>query len=191
MINRQYQTLSYTNQFRFVCPVFDTEVGLSGCNQLRDKHWRGEDVMVRAGCRCAMRSGKCPATAIIDRIIYGRDQAPDSYSALTPTVGKLRQDVLNKIRPVIVQEGDMRRYEISEAERSLLMTADARIDAQLKTAPSPENEEKTYIRRSEISSAPRKPRKQAEKPTPAPTTNATLEAARTGDLTAAINEATK
>jgi len=172
------------NKFQFVCPIFETKVHMAHCVHLRNIVWCGGRSEIRRGCQACMLSGKCPASEIVRKISFHKD-TPDDYGSATPVLGKIRRDVLEKVAPVIVQEKHMQELRVSEAERALIMTASERIRKLIPSAPEPSNAAPNYSRRAPTSSdrAPRSTRRQAA-PKPTSTVN---NAARTGDMSAAIN----
>lgn len=134
-------TLSEENQFSFVCPLFNAETKMSMCMKLRELKWMGKAPLdKRRGCQAAMSCGKCPAAEAVSQIIYSRakEGMPDFYGSKTPTVGKLRADVLEKVERTMMREDIMNKIGVSDAERTLLDGANDRIRAQLKTAPKGE-----------------------------------------------------
>jgi hypothetical protein len=183
-------TLSEENQFQFVCPIFNTEVKMAGCMLLREKKWMGQGPSIRRGCQAAMSACKCPAAAIVDQINYGRypDGVPDNYGAKTPTTGKLRADILDRIRRPMVLSKTLDDYGVSPAERQLLLTANDRIEAQMKSAPGGEGK---FVSRNatlaETVTERRRPTTRTSTPAPKPANDTVANAARTGDMTAAIN----
>lgn len=181
----QVLTFARENQFSFTCPIFNASTKIAACIQLRDLVWAGKRVDKRLGCQACMRSSKCPATLIVDRIMRSRHEVDDSYGSAEPVNGKLRVDVLEYIRPIVVLENDLNRYGVSSGERILISSANERIDQMLKTAPTGAGRS---IPRSQVTfTAPTK--RTASKPTPAPVTDTGINvAAASGDMSAAINE---
>lgn len=182
----QYLTLADENQFQFVCPIFNVETKMRLCNTLRDLVYAGRPPAVRKGCQACMRAGKCPAAQIITRISFGAGKVGDDYGATEPTVGKLRQDVLERIAPVIVLESVLNSMQVPDAERELIATANDRIQAQLKSAPKPSGEFVSRAVKSEFGSSARK-RSTPKPKAPANTNTAINAAAASGDLAAAIS----
>lgn len=179
----RYLTLDYErNKFRFVCPIFNSETSMASCVLLRNLAMSGKPGDKRRGCQACIMSGKCPAAAIVSRIIYGRE-VPDDYGSETPIVGKLRQSVLNRVHRVIVQEKHMSLCGISDVERKLIATANERIAKMLLTAPKDSGD--SAPRHAVTSRAPAKSRKSAAPKVKANET--VMNAAMTGDMTAAIN----
>lgn len=174
-----YMTLSAINQFRFVCPIFNVETQFRACSKLRDLVYVGKAPPVRIGCQACIKSNKCPASNIITKMIYAHGEAPDEYGSDTPVLGKLRQNVLERIAPVIVLEVTMNQMGVPDAERALIATASERIYKQLGTAPVAA--EKGY-----------RPKRGAQRdisaPKPSAPTGSVNKAAATGDLAAAISE---
>lgn len=159
------------NQFTFTCPIFNSETKFAACEMLRNKVWRGEEVPVRKGCQACMSSGKCPVSRELAMYVQGRTDL-SCYQSETPKHGKLRAQVLEDIRPVIVRADHVNKYGVIPGEQALIESCNARIDAQLGTAP-----------RKEASKRP------TSTPRPAPKKPEINNAAATGDLSAAINQA--
>lgn len=199
-----YLTLSNKNEFRFECPVFNAPTKMASCMTLRDAVWAGRNVEKRKGCQVAMRCGMCPAARIVDKISYSKEPVSDDYGSLEPKNGKLHADILERILRVIPINSELERGGVSPEERQMLLTTRPRIEAQLKSAP-----------KSAAFVAPKQIRATIYEPTDlkgdrskrtvikeeahvirdvparaAPKANETInQAARTGDMTAAINAA--
>lgn len=178
-----YESLSYKNKFTFTCPVFNAKTTMGACTRLRDMTTAGKTMEIRKGCQAAMKCGMCPAAAMVQMYWQNSSWKNDHHGSLESKEGKLHAQVLERIVRVVPQEPVLSRIGVSASERDLMHTARERIEAQLNTAPG-----ETFNRR-EVSDyeAPKRKRKTAA-PTPKPEINNKLaEAARTGDLSAAIN----
>lgn len=174
------------NNFSFTCPIFNAETKIESCAKLRDLVWQGRATPgLRKGCQVAMQCSKCPVSAIIAKTIYVTKAEPQAYISAAPVHGKLMQDVLEKIMPVMIQPRFMEIYGVTPAERALLETANERIEKQLLTAPKDKTEQATYNRPSKRTASPA-PAKQTP---PTPKNDAAALAARTGDMSAALNAA--
>lgn len=183
---RQYLTLDNDNAFQFVCPIFNVTTKMSLCMKLRELVWMGKRPEVRTGCQACMSSGKCPAAAIVSKISYGRE-VPDEYGSKEPILGKLRKDILERIHRPIVLEKTLNEFRVPPAERELIATASERIGKMIGAAPLPSTDGPPS--RSAFDSetaAPKPPRKAKPK---ADNSNQINQAARSGDLAAAINAA--
>jgi hypothetical protein len=179
-----YLTLSAKNQFSFTCPTFNAETKMSACMALREAVWMGKHVEKRRGCQAAMNCGMCPAAAIVSRINYAREPVSDDYGSLEPKKGKLHANILQRILNVIPRQKELERIGVSDAERDLLMTSRARIEAQLKSAPG---DKAQFIEPRRVKDTPISTRLAAsEKPKTTSTQNAINHAAATGDIAAAI-----
>lgn len=174
-------SLSDENQFTFTCPIFNAKTKMGACMQLRELVWRGRDTPVRKGCQAAMSCGMCPAAALVSMYAYDRAWDNDFHGSREPKEGRLHAQVLGRILRVVPQDPVLNRYGVSASERDLLYSAQTRIQAQLKTAPGEQPP------RASNYDAPAPRKRSAPKPKPAPVDNALNEAARSGDLTAAIN----
>lgn len=175
-----YQTLSRTNQFSFVCPIFNSATNFRQCGRLRDIVYVGGRPPVRKGCQACIKDSKCPAAEIIRKISFGNGLAPDDHGSTTPVQGKLAAEVLEKIAPIIVMENTMNALGVPTAERELIATANERIEKQLGHAPRGRTAAPSSVSSSRRRSKPRA--------APAPATNTKInEAAATGDLAAAVS----
>lgn len=163
-----------SNQLVITCPIFNVDTKVQHCVELRTRVWRGENIGVRKGCQACMASNKCPITREFNK--RGENDDFTVYTSPEPRHGKLRAQILEEIRPVIVQDQHLTKYAVSPTERDLIMTANDRIDAQLGSAPRKATSGVT--RRS----APVKPKTK-------PVESSADKAAATGDLAAAINQA--
>lgn len=176
-------TLSPENEFSFRCPIFNVDTKMSSCMKLRDLVWRGADVPVRKGCQACMQSSKCPAAAIISKMTYAKEPQ-DFYGSTAPKLGKLRPDILNRILRVIVQEPHLNNNAVPPVERSLIASANDRIRKMLGVAAAEGPDESAPPRRAyAVRPAPKKAASE-EHATPE---KDITEAARTGDLGAAIS----
>ncbi|MFA9261815.1 MAG: hypothetical protein ACEQSB_00445 [Undibacterium sp.] len=175
-------TLSSGNQATFDCPIFGVETKVATCGSLRDKVWAGTLMEKRGGCRACIADNKCPISSIISKIIYSKEDPEnlDVYGSREPKKIRLRDDVLGRVLPVMVQESTLRRFNVSDQERMLIETANDRIRSQMVSAPKA-SEKVANIRRA---NQPRKVEKQT------PMVNPAHLAAATGDISAAINQAT-
>lgn len=179
-----YLTLSMKNLFSFTCPIFGAEVQMRGCVLVREKVYSGHQFPERRGCQACVSGGKCPAAQIVQQIAFGRSDATDRCSSLEAKTGRLPLDALEKIRPVIITPAIMGRYSLSPAEVDLIESANARVDAQIATAPR-----ERVAGRLNANEAPVAPKKQTRAPQAAPKAAANLSAAISGDMSAAINAA--
>jgi hypothetical protein len=171
------------NKASFTCPIFNVETRVSHCLQLRDKVWAGFKPPIRKGCQACMTAGKCPMAKMVDKIIYGKQgkDAPEPYASAEPKQVKLRDDLLERVLPVLVRHETMSRYDVSDKERELIESANDRIRKQMQNAPLASSDTvSTPYRRS----APKK-----VAPKPSNTNNRINEAAASGDLAAAVNAA--
>lgn len=180
-----YATLAEDNQFKFKCPIFNAETKMSSCVKLRHMVWKGLRPEKRRGCQACMAAGKCPAAQIVQKMSMSSSPVADDYGATQPIVGKLRKDVLERIRPVMVMNSTIQLFSPSTAELSLIETANQRIEAMIGTAPGA-----SAPSRSTMTGSARKPRKVASPKAAEPKTTTTdtriEKAAATGDLGAAL-----
>jgi hypothetical protein len=184
-----YLTLSAKNQFQFTCPVFNAETKMSACMALREAVWMGKHVEKRLGCQAAMNCGMCPAATIVSRINYAKEAVSDDYGSIEPKKGKLHANILQRIVNVIPRMKELERIGVSETERELMLTARSRIEAQLKTAPDA-NGKANFIEPRRIQNDKPISSRIAAKPAAVKTKNEAInQAARTGDMSAAINAA--
>lgn len=184
----QYLSLSMSNLFSFVCPIFNATVQFRTCLAVRDKVYRGDRLETRRGCQACMSASKCPAAEIVRRIAFGMGDATDHCSSTEAKVGKLPADTLERIRPVLVPESILNAYHVPSAERMLIASAVTRIDEQMATAPRTTVAAKTA---KVVASAQRSERHEPRiaKPAPVKPQTTTHAAAASGDLAAAINAA--
>jgi hypothetical protein len=172
-----YVTLSDTNQFQFVCPIFNVKTKMKLCTQLRELVWMGKQVAVRKGCQACMRASKCPAAEIVRQISYGRGQVPDDYGSDTPVEGKLRKELLQRLAPIVVDNKILDHFGVPDAERVLIESASERMHKLAGSAPGA------------TSSKPKATVRRARPAAPDNNTTAVQKAAATGDLAAALNAA--
>lgn len=181
----KYLTLSPENQFQFTCPIFDTQVKFAQCARVRDAAYLGFVLPVRRGCQACVRDSKCPAAEVIRAITFNKDM-PDDYGSTKPVHGKVRQNVLEKIAPVMVRQTTMDAMGVPPAERMLIESSSDRIRKSIGAAPLP-GTKRPQSASVDLEHVPAP--KRTTKPTPAPANNAVMEAAASGDLAAALNAA--
>lgn len=176
------------NQLTFTCPIFNVETKFAHCTELRHRIYRGEAGTIRKGCQACAASGKCPVVREVNTSIYqGMNLVEHYVSVDEPKKGKLRAQVLEAILPVVVQEQHLAKFDVSPGERDLIMTANERIRQQLGSAPR--KDMKPYVDRSSRRQTPAERPKFVSSSKPAPASEPINQAAATGDLAAAINQA--
>lgn len=176
------------NQFTFTCPIFNVDTKFGHCEELRHRVYRGERPEVRKGCQACMSAGKCPVAREVNRSIYQRVSLVEPYHSEEVKNGKLRAEVLQEIRPVIIPDAVYERFNVSASERALMQSANERIDKQLGSAPS--KDLKPYVDRTPRSVESRTTYKaspgRVAPPKPKAEPNRS-NAAATGDMSAALN----
>ena len=164
------KTLARENQACITCPVFNVESKLSACLVLRDEVWKGRRPDVRRGCQAALTDSKCPVYHLVKHMERTDD---DPMHAAEPKNVPWPKEILERVGPVQVQERTMDKFGVSDRERQLLVAA---------------NDWKGAAPRARSSSA-RLEDVQSAVPAPKPAPDATLTAASSGDMSAAINAA--
>ena len=183
-----YSTLSFRNQAKIVCPVFDAETKVAACVKLRNAVWQGKRPDVRRGCQACMSAGKCPVAVIVQRLAMSNSAQEDAYASDEPKVMKLGADVLDRISRTVVSEKTIAFYRASPVERDLILSADERIHKQLGTAPATQKAARSSTRvQGAGARVSRKGVTQTRAPETPKTDSALSRAAATGDLSAAIN----
>lgn len=173
----RFAALSPTNQFAFTCPIFNVDVKMRQCMKLVEVTKVNQKLDVRKGCQACIRSSKCPADQISRMISFkSAGVEPGDYGSAEPVKGRLRQDILKRIAPVVVMDRTMNEYGVPDAERDLITTASARIHKMAGTAPGEGSSRDLSAGATE--KLKRKPR--------ATNDNRINEAAATGDLAAAL-----
>lgn len=181
-----YESLKHSNQFKFKCPVFDTETRMGACVRLRDLVAAGAPPVVRQGCQVAMRCGKCPAQEMVSKYCFDKNWTNDHHGSSTPKEGKLMKAILEKVRRPLIQDRVLTSFNPSERERELLLSANERIDQQLKTAPAESNRRGVQLDNKPVSYTSQKIA--TVKEDNATVSDVTInKAAAEGDLAAAIN----
>lgn len=177
------KTLSDDNQFVFVCPIFDSQTKIASCMTLREMVWMGRPPEVRKGCQMCMHANKCPMNNIIWDMI--RKPGFDPYWSATPKLGKLQDKHIAQIERVIINEKDLDRAmdsgRITPAEASKMTKAN-------QMARNTAN--KTVRNASEIDLVDVKHDEPERKTgTLVKEVSDTLQAAMSGDMSAAVNKA--
>jgi hypothetical protein len=133
-----------------------------------------------------MSSGKCPAAQIAQKMAMSgaRNLVPDDYGSATPVMGKLRKDILERIRPVMVMSSSLVRFRPSQAEMDLIETANDRIDAMMGSAPGASTSRTTI--KGKGTALPRKKLADPKTPEVTKTLSKVEKAAASGDLSAAL-----
>lgn len=188
-MSQQFLSVSMDNLFSFECPVFGQQVEMRGCVLVREKVYKGEQFSQRRGCQACISGGKCPAAEIVKRIAFNAANATDRCSSQEPRVGKLPADVLEQIRPTVLTEGQLARFGLSGAEMSLIQSANDRIDKQIATAPREQVAGRVVHVATTNPAKSRKSRPVAPLEAAVAKPDATVAAATSGDMSAAINAA--
>lgn len=170
-------SIKYANQFTFTCPVFDVDVRMGACMKLRDEVWRGRSPDVRKGCQAAMKCSMCPAAALVSLYAFNSGFQGDHHGSREPKKGRLQALVLDKIANVVPMESVVTKIAMSDIERKRLYSAKERVLEQLKSAPgeAPPGRASDY-------EAPKRRRSKPKTP------DGVTDAAKSGDLSAAINQ---
>jgi hypothetical protein len=180
------KTLSESNQFVFTCPVFQTKTKMAACFALRELVWCGKKPEVRKGCQMCMHAGKCPINNILWEMI--RKPGFDPYHSDVPKEGKLQERHIVQIERVVVGEKQIERAldrgDISPVEAKLMRSSN---EEARKTASKHIRHAQDFAL-DEVKTE-RAPRAAAEKPEKE--LDATIVAATSGDMTAAVNKAMK
>lgn len=177
---QRYVSLDEKNQFSFKCPVFNAETRMGACVKLRDMVWRGQTPEVRKGCQAAMQSNLCPAASMVSLYIFDKKWDNDFHGSKEPKKGRLHAAVLERISRSMANEEEIKRLHVPENEAEALRDARFRIQKELETAPG------EAPQRASDYEPPRKRRSTKSKQTPEHQSKV-VDAAKTGDLTAAIN----
>lgn len=178
-----YLTLSMDNKTSIHCPLFNVDTQVRACVTLRSKVFQGQQVEVRRGCQAALASCKCPMMHVISRMAFGRSNVGDELGSTEPVLSKLPGDILVEILPIMIQEVHLRRYGVSKEETLILETANERIEKQILVAP---NNFKAPPRANVVKGGTPRGRSKAL-PAPSVADTAIIEAAASGDMSAAIN----
>ena len=186
----RYLTLSTTNKAQVKCPIFNTTVNVASCVKLRDKVWRGEYVEARKGCQACMKCSKCPAAELVRKISFSHGDYPDNLGSREPKTMKFSNDILSYIQRIVVIDKVMNRLGVSDVERQLIATANARIAEAIKTAPSRGDNKPVVIRSAKSADVtPKSNFSISKKDKPSINMNDKLKnAALTGDLSAALRD---
>lgn len=120
LVYGERKTLDPANQFSIVCPIFKAQTKLAACFALRDLWARGECPPTRRGCQVALDAGKCPIEHILQSM---RLQGDDPYHSKEAKVGTLRATILERIAPVLVLEKAIERANVSPKEAEYLLKA--------------------------------------------------------------------
>jgi hypothetical protein len=180
----EIKTYRPDNRWSFQCPIFGSTTEIRVCLHLRDLLWSGKRQEVRRGCQACMHDSKCPMVNLVRRIRDTKDEP--GYFSLEPKQGALLASDVDRIRKIIVTEETMKRFDVPENERQAILSTNGwnaklhgKVEIDGKLSDLPGLEEKI---------ASHKPRKRAEAPAPAKTDDV-IEAASTGDMSAAVNKA--
>lgn len=169
------KTFSMENRMSITCPVFGVETELRACFKLDEMVMKGQRPAVRKGCQVAMGASKCPIWHIKNEM---RREESDPYFSPELKHGALSGSILSRIAPVLVLDSAIDRAEISDGEKAKLRACNEAARQGVKPLPT----RKSLARQAQT----------LESVEAEPSVGDDLvEAAMTGDLTAAINEATK
>lgn len=173
---KRFRSLSADNEFHFSCPVFQTEVKLYDCFQLDDTVKRGQPIPERGGCRAMMICGKCPINFLVKEMVRNPDI--DLFSA-EHKVGRLPENVIERLRPVMIQQSVVDRTPMTDEEREAINRA------MTETKPSKDA--------PKVELAKPRAKRAATEDQPAPVAkvddDVELRAAMTGDMSLALSRA--
>jgi hypothetical protein len=180
------KTLDIENQFSFVCPIFDSQTKISTCFTLRELVWRNENPDVRKGCQMCMKHGKCP----INNIVWDMIRKPgfDPYTSKEAKVGKLQERHLVQIERVIIPDKEIEkaldadRILPAEAKKMTAANATAR-DRSNKPLRKSADFELEDVQTQIVTRRSSKVVAETEE------VSATVKAAMSGDMSAAVNAA--
>ena len=175
------KTLSPENEFRIRCPVFAAETKIADCFKLRDLVWRGEGPLVRQGCQCALIAGKCPIPVILTKMFRLKD---DPYHSAEPKVGALDPEILDQTSSITITDTTMRRFALSPQEQKKLVEANENArSGQHQKQVKPRRQERVL---EEMETVAETKVDVDQSRTVDTKTDAIVEAAKSGDLSAAI-----
>lgn len=172
--------LSEVNQYVFTCPIFNVDTKLSNCVKLDDMVRRGQGPDVRQGCQVCMRASKCPIRHLTNAMFR---RGEDLCFSSTPKKGKLPAEILQRIDPIVVLNFHYYGLTPSEKERDMIERVNGRGRIDPKNGASMES-----VASKPKQSAPTRPARKTHASVDASTDATTHEAARTGDMAAAINK---
>ena len=160
------KTLDEANPLHVICPIFQAETPIATCFKLRDIVWRGDRPAQRQGCQACMRANKCPINNIIWDMIRNTDLDP-YWSSQKKTVNFKEHD-LERIARVKVTDWIINSYSLNEKELAMINKANAQaaIGVFKKGRPNAVS---------------------AQSFEEAPEVSDTAAAAKSGDMSAAIN----
>jgi hypothetical protein len=187
------QTYRADNEFRFQCPIFGAEVQIKQCLQLRDACAKGKHPVVRQGCQACLKASKCPIPAIINSVNHN---GPDTYFSKEPKVGTLRPDIFDRIGPIVVPQYVMNEYgAMSDQQKAMILAVNGLEGVKAFKVKRDKSELEQFDPdddpRARIFGASERPAKLKVVKSDDKREDALLEAATTGDMSAAINIATQ
>ncbi|CAO3459932.1 hypothetical protein [Azospirillum argentinense] len=177
LITKQTALFRADNLFRFVCPIFQHETEARVCLKLRELMYRGTPHEKRPGCAACIGASKCPIMHMMADT--QREDRHNAYFSATPVVGRISDWVMKRIAPIVVlerhlvgvppgQRAGIERCTAGRHESARSMMTDVEVT---ETAP---------------------PRRKAPRPAAAAASDAvdaTVRAAQSGDLSAAVTAA--
>lgn len=182
------KTLSESNQFVFTCPIFHTKTKIAACFTLRELVWRGEKPEVRKGCQMCMATNKCPINNILKDMMRTDDLDP--YHSDVPKEGKLKDRHIAQIERVTISPKMIERAigngTISPVEAKLMQQA----NDMAKKVASQGVRNASEMSLDEVAPKTRTPRQKMLETADEPL-DATILAATTGNMAAAVNNAMK
>ena len=117
-INCRIDTYRADNVARITCPIFGAEVEIRQCIALRDRQYRGEQVLVRRGCQACISASKCPVSTLMQVM----EEKYDNYFSAEPKLIRFAGDVLKRIAAIIVPDHILKRYgDMSESQRNAIL----------------------------------------------------------------------
>lgn len=185
------KTLSPENQFHFACPIFGAETSMASCMTLHDMVWMGRKPDQRKGCQLCMKVNKCPVHHIIGDMMRTDS---DPYHSVERKTGKLSDRHMAAIERILVSDkeidtalengrlSNMEAKKIREANQTTHeLTASVKTRRDPNDMPLDDMPAVKYHRKPKI----------ADTEAPVGFSSEISNAAMTGDLSAALNAATK
>ena len=167
----------------FQCPIFGVTTEVRTCAKLMDMIMSGKPPEARKGCQAALASCKCPMLTLT-RINRHRH----TTGAEVVLDGKLPRELLERIRPIKIQDVHLNRYGVSSTERDRMLGANDRIDKLIGSAPSAESISRRMPTHKTSKPTGALRAKKPAAPIYTDNANANDTAAATGDLGAAISQ---
>lgn len=170
----QVRTYSPKNEARITCPIFGSEERLADCFELEQQVAKGRRPAERKGCQACLSSSKCPTYWIMRGIMRTGE---DPYWSAEPKLVSLKGEILDAIAPIQVRDDRVVYHQVEGEELDAIRAAN---EAAVSGAKGRTTRKAAPVKLAAV---------KREDPAKKPASDELLNAAMSGDLSAAVTKA--